>query len=67
VLFGGQGNSAETWEWDGKQWVENRLAVAEGRFNAVMAFERARRVVIRFGGLFLARTLRLSPALVARQ
>ena len=52
VLFGGQGSSAETWEWDGKQWVENPLAVAEGRFNAVMAYEHARRGVIRFGGYY---------------
>jgi hypothetical protein len=61
VLFGGatqEGVSGETWEWDGKQWTENRSALTPGRFNSVMAFDIARRRVIRFGGRYAGKPVR---------
>src|SRR5258705_14010535 len=46
------GVSGETWEWDGRLWMENSSAVTQGRFNCVMAYDEARARVIRFGGRY---------------
>jgi hypothetical protein len=61
VLFGGNrvlfGRNPEenkylddAWEWDGRQWRENRSGSTQGRFNCVMAYDAERRRIIRFGG-----------------
>jgi hypothetical protein len=50
VLFGGSGGpSGETWEWDGGVW-QRVEAPAPGRFNSAMAYDAARKAVLRFGG-----------------
>jgi len=41
-----------TWEWDGARWAENQPAAAPGRFQSVMAYDAARRTMIRFGGYY---------------
>jgi hypothetical protein len=50
VLFGGSGASRETWEWDGIRWLQRDAGEVEGRFNPAMIFDRARGLVVRFGG-----------------
>lgn len=49
VLFGGSGAMEETWEWDGATW-ERIPAGTGGRFNSAMAYDVARRTLLRFGG-----------------
>lgn len=57
VLFGGgQATSglrlADTWEWDGAQWVhiDTGNTGPSARFHHAMAYDRARRRVVLFGG-----------------
>ena len=59
VLFGGTDLSysvpyADTWTWDGAQWVEALVEVDQApseRYEAAMAFDRVRDVAVLFGGL----------------
>jgi Galactose oxidase, central domain len=41
VLFGGQGDDdnrlADTWTWDGMEWMQHGAAGPSGRWGAVMA------------------------------
>ena len=40
----------DTWEWDGKRWIEIRVAGPSPRAEAAMAFDSRRRRVVLFGG-----------------
>ncbi len=57
VLFGGYGFFsggllADTWEWDGNEWVEATPATSPpGRFGAAMAYDSARGRIVLFGGV----------------
>jgi hypothetical protein len=41
---------ADTWEWDGKKWVESKAAGPPPRAEASMAFDSSRSRIILFGG-----------------
>jgi hypothetical protein len=40
----------ETWEWDGKRWVERRDFGPTARVEHAMSYDSARKVVVMFGG-----------------
>ena len=54
VLFGGHngtGNLADTWEYDGADWVQAQPAASPpARSGAALTFDSIRRVVVMFGG-----------------
>jgi hypothetical protein len=64
VMFGGvssvvtpQGtvreHPAETWEWDGRRWTRVSTTGPAARGGAAMIYDRARKVVVMFGGISL--------------
>jgi hypothetical protein len=51
VLFGGVGDYANTWLWDGSRWtLSHPLASPEPRFGASAAYDPRTRTVLLFGG-----------------
>ena len=51
VLFGGVGDYADTWLWDGSKWtLANSQASPAGRFGASEAYDPETRTVMLFGG-----------------
>ena len=40
----------ETWEWDGKLWVERRDFGPGARVDHAMSYDSARKVIVMFGG-----------------
>ena len=53
VLFGGSKGQflGDTWEWDGKQWMEIKSTGPSARGGVPsMAFDSSRKMVILFGG-----------------
>jgi hypothetical protein len=54
VLFGGLLSfgvpSNQTWEYDGKAWVQNSLTGPSARVSTAMAYDAARGVVVLYGG-----------------
>jgi hypothetical protein len=57
VLFGGQGDPCghghifgDTWEWDGSSWMQVATTGPSERFQLSMAYDRARRRTVVFGG-----------------
>ena len=54
VLFGGSTGTppppGDTWHWDGQHWTLLPGGASVGRFNPVMAYDRARATLLRFGG-----------------
>ena len=64
VMFGGvssvftpQGtvreHPAETWEWDGRRWTRASTTGPAARGGAAMVYDRARKVIVMFGGIGL--------------
>ncbi len=54
VLFGGQYSGwtlADTWEYDGSNWVQRSTGGPPHRINHAMAFDEARGEVVLFGGM----------------
>jgi hypothetical protein len=51
VLFGGVGNYANTWLWDGSKWtLAHPQTSPEGRFGASEAYDPQTKTVLLFGG-----------------
>ncbi len=57
VLFGGHDRAGEagsrlgdTWEWDGKQWVEMKVAGPSPRNSAALVYDSVRGKIVLFGG-----------------
>ncbi len=57
LLFGGSTedkqygpSKGETWQWDGRVWLQVDMDQPLGVFNAAMAWDKSKRAVIRFGG-----------------
>jgi hypothetical protein len=54
VLFGGSTGTppppGDTWHWDGRRWTLLPQSAPAGRFNPVMAYDRAHATLLRFGG-----------------
>jgi cysteine-rich repeat protein len=50
VLFGGTGNAADTYEWDGRRWTHHVVAGPPGRVAHAMAFDGVSHRVLLFGG-----------------
>jgi hypothetical protein len=64
VMFGGvssvitshntvRDNPAETWEWDGLKWTRVAATGPAARGGAGMVYDRARKVIVMFGGIGL--------------
>jgi hypothetical protein len=50
VLFGGNGDLSDTWEFDGTSWTQIQVAGPPARYLAPMVYDSARRVTVLFGG-----------------
>jgi hypothetical protein len=52
VLFGGDASAplADTWEWDGNNWIQRFVSGPTARLNHAMAYDSARGVTVLFGG-----------------
>jgi hypothetical protein len=46
-------SQAETWEWDGRRWTRVSTDGPSQRGGAAMVYDRARKVVVMFGGISL--------------
>jgi hypothetical protein len=64
VMFGGvasrvtpegtvREHPAETWEWDGRRWARVSTTGPAARGGAAMIYDRARKIVVMFGGISL--------------
>ena len=53
VLFGGKRGEMsmrDTWEWDGRAWMQDSTSGPSARKNHAMAYDRFRGVTVMFGG-----------------